>query len=382
MSDKVSAATRFMFGGGVVPSPTGMMPEFKRGTILAAEMTEPWVLLNPIGKGMSKLFAAAPLRTVAELSLPGLLPRIPTRPGIYQCDQTTEALLDMMLAGEPIFALKVMTMSPGNTYYEEMLRRFKQEAHLLGTMNIPQLPRFAGTFRTAPAPFFVMEYLWGEPLDREITRLEAKFRFVPWTSLANYFSDACAAVRACHEDGVIHRDLKPANFFLAQVPGWKRTILRLIDFGIAKVIAEAARPVLGEVPGSRRRRDVELTMADSPIMATVEFAAPEQVEDDVARRITDARTDVYALGCILYRMAAGKNFLPTTQDLSVLRAAQQQAVQGIEHPEIGQQASALLHRLLQRMLHPVKESRSASIAEVQGLFIAIRAKNREETGRY
>jgi serine/threonine protein kinase len=129
--------------------------------------------------------------------------------------------------------------------------------------------------------FYVMELLEGEPLSR---RLQREGRLSP-ASAVHIAAQVCAALDAAHQGGVIHRDLKPANVMLLR-RGRDDAFVKLIDFGISKTAEAHTMPTrTGEILG------------------TIGYMAPEQIKGDSV----DARTDLYALGVMLYRALTGTN---------------------------------------------------------------------------
>ncbi|WP_437915041.1 serine/threonine-protein kinase [Sorangium sp. So ce302] len=135
-------------------------------------------------------------------------------------------------------------------------------------------------------PYIVMEYLEGEDLS-DVLRARGTLSVV---DAADYVLQACLAMAEAHAAGIVHRDLKPANLFLTTTPGGA-TLIKVLDFGISK-----------EVPGSTEGVGVSLTqtreMLGSPI-----YMSPEQMRSS---RSVDARSDVWALGALLYRLLVGQ----------------------------------------------------------------------------
>jgi eukaryotic-like serine/threonine-protein kinase len=116
------------------------------------------------------------------------------------------------------------------------------------------------------------------------------------------------ALSAAHRQGIVHRDLKPGNVMLT------RSGVKLLDFGLAK-------PYEGAAQGAANLTWIETTPLGSvtgkgTILGTVQYMAPEQLEG----RAADARTDVFALGLVLYQMATGRNAFAGTSQASVIGA--------------------------------------------------------------
>ena len=173
---------------------------------------------------------------------------------------------------------------------EQVLRRFKFEAHVLGRLHHPGIAQVyeAGTaeFETASGlsveqPFFAMEYIRGEPLTTLIARQELVLR-----QRLELFADICDAVHHAHQKGVIHRDLKPGNI-LVDDQGQPK----ILDFGVARVTDADIRATTMQTSAGQ-------------LVGTMAYMSPEQVAGD--SRELDTRSDVYALGVILYELLAGR----------------------------------------------------------------------------
>jgi tRNA A-37 threonylcarbamoyl transferase component Bud32 len=175
----------------------------------------------------------------------------------------------------------------------EAIQRLHREARAtsaIGHPNIVEIEDFGTT--EDGLVFLAMEWLDGEPLDRTVAR-----GAMPVERALAIAQQVCAGLAAAHEAGVIHRDLKPENIFIARTAAGEQA--KILDFGVAKLTTEDAR----------------LT-ATGMVVGTPYYMAPEQA----AGRDVDGRSDVYALGVILYEMVTGT--LPFTEGtaLSVIRA--------------------------------------------------------------
>ena len=165
----------------------------------------------------------------------------------------------------------------------ESRRRFQREADLVGRLQHPGVAQVyeAGTAATPAGeqPFFAMEFIDGKPL----LAYAAAHRLNTWQRLA-VMAGVCDAVDHAHRRGIIHRDLKPANILVDQ-----RGQPKILDFGIAHAIDldqhAARRTMVGQLIG------------------TLAYMSPEQAAADP--RAIDTRSDVYALGVILYELLAG-----------------------------------------------------------------------------
>jgi tetratricopeptide (TPR) repeat protein len=162
---------------------------------------------------------------------------------------------------------------------EFTLAKFRAERQILATLEHPNIARLIdGGITDAGLPYFVMELVDAETIDRYCDRLQ-----LPIARRLELFCAVCAAVQYAHQRLTVHRDLKPGNILVtaAGVP-------KLLDFGIAKVLGD----------GSAAAATVNDVRALTP-----EYASPEQIKGEP---ITTA-SDVYALGVVLYRLLTGQS---------------------------------------------------------------------------
>jgi serine/threonine-protein kinase len=172
--------------------------------------------------------------------------------------------------------------------YEVMAARFVREARAAGRISSDFVPRIFDVGTTgAGQAYMVMEHLEGKNLEE---LLYERGR-LPIREAVDYVLEALEAVAEAHALGIIHRDLKPANLFLATQKGGGERI-KILDFGISKAL-----PRRDSGPISLRKLTLPNTVLGSPA-----YMSPEQATSSDA---VDARTDIWALGVILYELIAG-----------------------------------------------------------------------------
>jgi serine/threonine-protein kinase len=166
---------------------------------------------------------------------------------------------------------------------EDVVERFYQEARAVNSIRHENIVDIYDFGRDPQGRvFFVMEYLEGEPLSARLQR-----GALTWFEAFPILEQTLRALKAAHDKGYVHRDLKPDNIWLKYVDG---TIhVKLLDFGIAKLV------------GSESPRE-KLTQTGS-VIGTPHYMSPEQINGS---RNIDHRTDIYALGVIMYELFAGK----------------------------------------------------------------------------
>lgn len=160
--------------------------------------------------------------------------------------------------------------------------RFLAEARAAAAIGHPAIVATTDAGMSSEGLYLVMELLKGETLGAAIARGP-----VPFSTVRRIVNDLLDALAAAHAAGFIHRDIKPPNVFLARGAGG--VVLKLLDFGIAKVLAETV-----ETKGR--------TSAGS-VMGTLAYMSPEQLTDS---RSVDARTDLWAVGVIAFELATGR----------------------------------------------------------------------------
>jgi hypothetical protein len=178
----------------------------------------------------------------------------------------------------------------------ERVARFEREARVLASLNHPHIAAIYGLEESLGRKFLVMELVEGKTLaDRlaEVSNVKSQSSGLPLDEALHIASQIAEALEAAHDKGVIHRDLKPAN--IKVTPAGQ---VKVLDFGLAKAFGDdAAAPNLTNSP----TKAVAATNA-GVILGTAAYMSPEQARG----KEVDRRTDIFAFGCVLYEMLAGR----------------------------------------------------------------------------
>jgi serine/threonine-protein kinase len=186
------------------------------------------------------------------------------------------------LKGGQKVALKVL--SPDLTADPKLAKRFDREMEILKKLKHPNIVKYYGGSSNSQQRFYAMELVTGGSLEDRL-RQQGK---LPWEEAVDYAIQVARALEHAHDAGIVHRDLKPANLLLA---GDKT--LKLSDFGIARDTRSTALTAAGKTLG------------------TMAYMAPEQI---TGKSPVTRRTDIYALGCVLFQMLTGRTpFESSTQ---------------------------------------------------------------------
>ena len=189
---------------------------------------------------------------------------------------------------------------------EARRERFHREARIISSLNHPNICALFDIGREGSQDFLVLEYLEGEPLDYRLARARGRLPLDRALDIAIQIADA---LDKAHRAGIVHRDLKPQNIFLT------KNGAKLLDFGLAKV---AGTPVaaMPQAPAGLAPPDPTLTVEGTTV-GTLLYMAPEQRAGGEA----DARTDIFALGLVLYEMLTGRRPFEDHDGAGVITAA-------------------------------------------------------------
>src|SRR5580658_9542009 len=240
-----------------------------------------------------------------------------------------------------VCAVKVLNPNYTGEHDPDFHKRFFLEASLTSKLTHPNTVTIFDYGRTDDDIYYMaMEYLEGHTLHRAI-REAGSF---PEERAAHIARQICRALREAHSLGVIHRDLKPANIFLVE-HGDETDFVKVLDFGLVKNVAETK----GE----------ELTKSGL-FMGSPKYMAPEQI----AGEKVDVRTDIYALGIIMYEMMTGKVPFDSTTSVNILMAQVKEDAIPLREMNASVRASPEMEEIIARCMSKSPDDRFRSMDEV------------------
>src|SRR5438105_7529591 len=223
-------------------------------------------------------------------------------------------------------AIKVLPQHQAPT--PEVRARFEREARTISLLNHPHICALYDVGHQDGTDYLVMELIDGETLAQRLTK-----GALPVAQVLKLGVQIADALDRAHRTGVVHRDLKPGNVMLT------KNGAKLMDFGLARATGMAAAS-----GGSQMTQSPTMApplTAQGTIVGTFQYMAPEQLEGKEA----DARSDLWALGCVLYEMATGKRAFEGATQASLISAIMR------DHPRPMSDLSPLNPPVLERLVN-------------------------------
>ena len=187
----------------------------------------------------------------------------------------------------------------------EAKQRFDREARAISSLNHPNICTLYDVGHQDGMDYLVMEFLEGQTLAERLIKGP-----LPPDQVLKYGIEVCEGLEKAHKTGVTHRDLKPGNIMLT------KTGAKLMDFGLAKAVTASTPPTSSLTMTLSGPSAEQPLTARGTLVGTFQYMSPEQLEGKEA----DARSDIFALGAVLYEMATGKRAFDGKTTASVIAA--------------------------------------------------------------
>jgi Tol biopolymer transport system component len=178
--------------------------------------------------------------------------------------------------------------------------RFEREARAISSFNHPNICTLYDVGEHEGSGYLVMEYIDGKPVQGPLPVDEALTLGI----------QICEALSAAHRKGIVHRDLKPANILITKQG------IKLLDFGLAKLSSPGESAAAASVSSSGEQRTMAALTGAHTVVGTPQYMAPEQISGGEV----DARTDIFAFGCVLYEILTGRPAFEGKNASSVMAA--------------------------------------------------------------
>jgi eukaryotic-like serine/threonine-protein kinase len=228
----------------------------------------------------------------------------------------------------------------------EVRARFEREAKTISQLSHPHICALYDVGNQDGVEYLVMEYLEGETLADRLLKGS-----LPAEQTLRFGIEIADALDKAHRQGIVHRDLKPGNVMLT------KSGVKLLDFGLAKAMAPVGRASAASLTALPTQAGSNLTQ-EGTILGTFQYMAPEQLEGKEA----DARTDIFAFGCVLYEMATGKKAFSGRSQASLISSIMRSEPAAIS--TLASMTTPAFDRVVQTCLSKDPDDRWQSAADV------------------
>ncbi|HEX6502350.1 MAG TPA: protein kinase [Terriglobales bacterium] len=230
----------------------------------------------------------------------------------------------------------------------EARQRFDREARAVSSLSHPHICHLYDVGQQDGISYLVMEFLEGETLTDRLRKGP-----MPLDQVLKVGAQICEGLEKAHRSGVVHRDLKPGNIMLTKVGA------KLMDFGLAKAVSPEKPPSSGLTATLMSPDGNQPLTAQGTVVGTFQYMSPEQVEGTEA----DVRSDIFALGAVLYEMATGKRAFAGKSQASIVAAILASEPQPIS--AVQPMSPPALDRVVKTCLEKDPENRFQSVQDVQ-----------------
>jgi serine/threonine-protein kinase len=234
-----------------------------------------------------------------------------------------------------LVALKIVLPVCANSKHARS--RFFREIKIVGLLDHPNVVRAFDADQHEDSPYIVMEYLEGEDLERNLRRRG----ILPPGDVIGYIAQAARGLAHSHEKGVVHRDVKPTNLFLTSAG-----VVKVLDLGLGAFVGVSSESV------------TPVDTDEGFVVGTTDYMSPEQLTSQPV----DARTDLFSLGCTMYRLLTGAFAFPGATQMDRL-------TRRIDRPhvpisQVRKELPVPVIAVVDRLLAHAPEDRFASAEEV------------------
>jgi Tfp pilus assembly protein PilF/predicted Ser/Thr protein kinase len=229
----------------------------------------------------------------------------------------------------------------------QALERFRREAHAASALNHAGICTIYDIGEQDHRPFIAMEFIDGETLRQHIHGQP-----LPLAHLLDLGIQIADALDVAHAEGIIHRDIKPSNVFVT-----KRGQVKVLDFGLAKLVVKDLLPLNAEDSSSKATQE-SLSIVGI-VSGTPAYMSPEQVRGDDL----DSRTDIFALGLLLYEMATGRQAFSGRTGGAVIEAILTRTPTSVR--TVNPQIPAQLEEIISKCLNKDRDLRYPAAAAVR-----------------
>ncbi len=240
--------------------------------------------------------------------------------------------VDMMLERE----VAIKFLRPELASQPQVVERFRSEAVTLAKLQHPNIATLYNFMRQGDSFVMVLEFVRGVTLDHVIQQRGA----IPVESAIPIFCQMLDGIQEAHSEGIIHRDIKPANMMLTE-----RGTLKVLDFGIARILGTARMTRQGNIIG------------------TIEYMSPEQVRGFE----TDARSDIYSLGMLLYEMLTARCPFDIQNEFELMKAQIEQYP--VPPRQLNPAIPEVVEQAIWKAIHKDPAQRFQHAAEFRGFLL-------------
>jgi tetratricopeptide (TPR) repeat protein len=264
---------------------------------------------------------------------------------------------------QPISRMVALKVIKAGMDTKQVLARFEAERQALAMMDHPNIAKVLDAGATSSGrPYFAMELVKGIPITEfcDEKGLDTKARLA-------LFGDVCAAINHAHQKGIIHRDIKPSNV-LVTLHGDK-AVVKVIDFGIAKAT-------------QGKLTDQTLFTRFEQMIGTPVYMSPEQAS--LSGLDIDTRSDIYALGILLYELLVGKPPFDSKSLLSAGYEEMRRIIREVEPPKPSSRLSTVAgeERTALAKTHQIDEAKLHRLVEPDLDWIVMKAIEKDRSRRY